>query len=311
MPLDWASPAFDVLQLEDYDWVVTGNIGASERGVAAATARLGYLAADQHYLSGFVLNAIDKAQWALIDAAAKSAALRGTAETFIWALPQVLRDGYTHFTQEEGALQAFDDVEFPIALGQGASVIPGFSTAIVTTASGHEQRNADWTSGKLRFDAGPGVRSEADLQSLIAFFRARRGAAKAFRFRDPLDHSSQLMTGTPAATDQQIGTGDGTRTQFELVKRYGIDIDAEKRRITRPVSGSVIVAVNGAPASNWTLVSGGVIRFSTPPANGSVLTAGFLFDVPVRFAEDSLGIDGATFAAGEAASVPLIEVRED
>ena len=107
-------------------------------------------------------------------------------------------------------MDAFDDVAFPIAIGRAAQVMPGFSTAIVTTASGHEQRNTAWANGRLRFDAGPGVRSEADVQTLIAFFRARRGSAKAFRFRDPLDHSSRGMTGVPLATDLRIGTGDGT-----------------------------------------------------------------------------------------------------
>ena len=95
-------------------------------------------------------------------------------------------------------MEAFADVRFPIALGREASVAPEFSTAIVTTANGVEQRNADWADARLRFDAGPGVRGEAELQELIAFFRARRGAAVAFRFEDPFDNSSNGMTGEPS-----------------------------------------------------------------------------------------------------------------
>jgi uncharacterized protein (TIGR02217 family) len=167
----------------------------------------------------------------------------------------------------------------------------------------------DWASGRMRYDAGPGVRSEADLQTLIAFFRARRGAAKTFRFRDPLDHSSAGMTGTPTATDQLLGEGDGVRTVFPLLKRYGEGEEAEMWPITRPVAGSVLASVDGVTASGWTL-QGGAIAFATPPAAGAVVRAGFLFDVPVRFAEDTLAIDTATFLAGEAGSVPLIEVRE-
>jgi uncharacterized protein (TIGR02217 family) len=312
VPLGWAAPAFDVLQLEDYDWVTTGNIGASARGVAAMETRLGYPVEDQHYLSGFVLNNADKAQWPLIDAAADVARARGVAATYVWALPQVMRDGFIHFDEGEGALRAFDDVNFPLAIGRNAQVSPGFSTAIVTTASGHEQRNMDWASARLHFDAGPGVRSDADLQTLIAFFRARRGAAKAFRFRDPYDHSSNGMTGTPIATDQLLGTGDGVRTRFALMKTYGTGAEAERRPITRPVPGTVVVAVNGTlMPTGWSQLAGGVISFVLPPATGATVTAGFQFDVPVRFAEDSLEIDAVTFAAGEAVSVPLIEVRED
>ena len=95
LPLGWASPAFDRLQLEDYEWVTGGNAGASSRGVAAAGARLRYSPEDQHYFAGFVLAAEDRAQWHRIAAALGAARERGTGEMFVWALPQVLRDGFT------------------------------------------------------------------------------------------------------------------------------------------------------------------------------------------------------------------------
>lgn len=307
VPVGWAAPAFDVLQLEDYDWVTEGRRGATARGTAEATVRLGYPVEEQHYLSGFVLRPDQRAQWHDIAAAAEAARARGTGEVFVWALPQVLRDGFTYFGEGESEVQAFDDVRFPLALGREASVEPGFSTAIVTTASGREQRNADWADARLRFDAGPGIRSEADLQTLIAFFRARHGAAKAFRFADPFDHSSAGMTGVPGPADQRLGAGDGERTAFPLVKRY----DGQVRRITRPVPGSVRVSVGGAERlSGWILSGTGEVLFETPPPEGAEVRAGYRFDVPVRFAEDRLAVSRATFAAGEAASVPLIEVRE-
>ncbi len=310
LPVGWAAPAFDVLQLEDYDWVTTGNRGASARAWDAATARLGYPKAGQHYLSGFVLRPEEAAQWAEISAAAEER-MPQVAETFIWALPQVLRDGFTYFRIGEDDVTEFDEVDFPLTLGRAASVEPGFSTQVVTTASGHEQRNADWASARMRYDAGPGVRSEPDLATLIAFFRARRGAAKAFRFRDPLDHSSKDMTGVPGTTDQLLGMGDGVRTRFALVKRYGVGADAEIRPITRPVPVSVRVAVAGLEVvSGWTLGEGGVVDFAVAPGAGATVTAGFMFDVPVRFAEDRLGVSLATFMAGEVASVELVEVRE-
>ncbi len=312
LPTGWASPAFDRLQLEDYDWVTSGNVGATARGIASATQRLGYPIDGQHYFAGFVLSPSDSADWSAIDAAAVAARARGTAETFIWALPQVARDGFVHFEiGEEDGVQAFDDVSFPIALGREASVSPAFSTAIVTTASGREQRNADWADARLRFDAGPGVRSEADIQTLIAFFRARRGAARAFRFRDPFDDSSSGMTGTPGVADQTLGIGDGVRTRFALVKRYGEGAEAQQRGITRPVAGSVIVGLDGImQASGWSLDDGGTLSFASAPGAATLVTAGFRFDVPVRFAEDSLEVSRASFAAGEAVSVPLIEIRE-
>ena len=310
LPIGWASPAFEVLQLEDYEWVTAGNEGASARALAAATARLGYPDAAQHYLSGFVLNASESEQWALIDAAAERARDRGVAATYMWALPQVMRDGFVHFDLGEEDVEAFDDVSFPLAMGREAVVSPGFSTAVVTTASGHEQRNADWASARMRYDVGPGVRSEADVAALIFFFRARRGAAKGFRFRDPTDYSSNAMTGTPGALDVSLGVGDGVRTGFDLVKIYGAGADAEVRPITRPVAASVLMSVGGvAVATGWTLVGGRVV-FALAPAVGADVRAGFLFDVPVRFAADAMEVSVATWRAGEVVSVGLVEVRE-
>ena len=309
VPSGWASPAFDVLQLEDYDWVTTGNRGASARAAAAITARLGYPVGAQHYFSGFAAAGATGA-WSAIVAALGDAQARGVATRTIWALPQVMRDGFLGFRIGEDDMQAFDDVAFPLAIGRSASVEPGFSTAVVTTASGHEQRNADWASARMRYDAGPGVRSEPDVQTLIAFFRARRGAAKAFRFRDPYDDSSNAMTGTPTALDQLLGTGNGVATRFDLIKRYGSGADAELRAITRPQPASVRVAVAGSEiTTGWTL-DGGTIVFAAAPAIGVEVRAGYRFDVPVRFAEDRLAVSAATFAAGEVANVPLIEVRE-
>jgi uncharacterized protein (TIGR02217 family) len=313
LPIGWASPAFDRLQLEDYDWVTSGNRGATARGIAEATARLGYPVAEQHYLAGFVLSPGEAALWGEIDAAAEAARLRGTADVFLWALPQITRDGFVHFEiGGEAQVNAFDDVYFPIALGREASVETGFSTAIITTASGHEQRNTDLADARLRFDAGPGVRSEADMQALIGFFRARRGAARGFRFRDPFDDSSNGMTGLPGPADQLIGIGDGIRTRFDLVKHYGgNEGDPQQRRISRPVRGSVTIAVSGqVRPSEWTLEEGGTIAFAKAPPPGKPVTAGFRFDVPVRFAEDRLEVTRAGFAAGEAVSVPLVEIRE-
>ena len=208
-------------------------------------------------------------------------------------------------------MQPFDDVLFPIAIGRSATVTPEFSTNVTITASGFDRRNSLWADARLRFDVGPGVRSEAELGELIAFFRARRGQARGFRLRDPSDYSSSAMTGVPSALDQVIGTGNGATARFPLVKAYGAAADAQLRRITRPRPESLLVSVDGVAATGWTLDPLGEIVFADAPAAGKVIRAGYLFDVPVRFAEDRLDVSGAAFAAGEAPSVPLIELRED
>ncbi|MDO7834940.1 DUF2460 domain-containing protein [Sphingobium sp. HBC34] len=312
MPVGWASPAFDVLQLEDYDWVTEGRPNLTARGVALATARLGYPVEEQHYFSGFVLLPGQAGQWREIVAAARASVARGTAATFIWALPQACRDGFTCFSIDgEDEVQAFDDVLFPIAIGREASLAPAFSTQIVESPAGHERRSSDWADARLSYDAGPGVRSEADIATLIAFFRARRGAARGFRFTDPYDDRSGAPGVAPGPLDQRLGIGDGVRAEFPLARYYGVGADAQARIITRPVAGSIRIAADGVELTEgWSHAGGGVIAFDVAPAAGVVLTAGFRFDVPVRFAEDRLEINRATFAAGEAVSVPLVEIRE-
>lgn len=312
LPLGWAAPAFDRLQVEDYDWLTAGADVPRRAAYALVNDRLGYPAQEQDYLAGFVLAPDEADRWRAIDAGVDEARGRNPHEIVVWALPQIARDGYVRLPDPgELPMQDFDDVPYPLALGRDTSVSPEFSTTVAMTASGFERRNALWSDARLRFDVGPGVRSEAEMGTLIAFFRARRGPARGFRLRDPTDFSSQGMTGTPSMVDQLLGDGDGVRSAFALIKRYGAGTEAQVRRITRPDPESVRVSVDGvALAEGWTLEPGGIIRFAEAPPSGAHVRAGFVFDVPVRFAEDRLDISGVAFAAGEAPSVPVIEMRE-
>lgn len=205
---------------------------------------------------------------------------------------------------------AFHEVSLPLDLALGASGGPERRTEVVLLGSGREVRNQRWAASRRRWNLGSAVRGLADLAVIVAFFEARRGRLTGFRFRDPLDHSSAPPGATPAATDQVIGTGDGTRTSFALVKRYGSGAGAYDREIAKPVGGSVIVAVAGQPAA----LAGadpatGLVTLAIPPPAGAAVTAGFVFDVPVRFDTDHLAVDLTAFAAGAVPDIPLVEIR--
>ncbi|KLI64854.1 DUF2460 domain-containing protein [Aurantiacibacter marinus] len=308
--LSW--DAFDVLQVEDYDWLTDGAEALRRAAYTELDNRFGYPLAAQHYLGGFVLDPEDaNTFWARIDAGIDEALARGVDRAFVWALPQITRDGYVRLPFEEKEMQAFDDVLYPLNLGRDTGVSPEFSTSISLTASGHERRNSQWSDARLNFDVGPGIRSEAELGVLLEFFRARRGPARGFRLSDPFDYSSNGLTGTPMMTDQIIGIGDGLAATFRLAKSYGGGVDPQRRFITRPRGQTILISIDGAATNDWTLVDGGKIIFTMAPAQNAEIRAGFLFDVPVRFAEDRLDISRTTFAAGEAPSVPLIELREE
>lgn len=203
---------------------------------------------------------------------------------------------------------AFHAVRFPLDVALGARGGPERRTDVVTLAGGGEQRNGRWQHSRRRYNAGYGVKSRADMAAVLAFFEERRGRLHGFLWRDGLDFSSGGAV--PTALDQPIGTGNGSRTTFQLTKRYGASFDPYFRPITRPVAGSVKVAVAGVELlTGWTVnLATGVIGFSVAPANGAAVTAGFLFDVPVRFDTDRLDVELTSFDGAEAPAIPLVEI---
>ena len=209
---------------------------------------------------------------------------------------------------------AFHEVRFPTAISRGAHGGPERRTDVVVLGSGAEERNARWADSRRSYNAGYGVRSVDDLHAVIAFFEERRGKLHGFRWHDPSDCKSSTPSGQATATDQIIGLGDGSTAQFPLVKFYGRDFAPYARRIAKPVAGSVLIAVDGitAPATNHVVNTvTGVITFQPGhiPAAGKVVSAGFLFDVPVRFDSDKLEINLSGFRSGAIPAIPLIEIR--
>jgi uncharacterized protein (TIGR02217 family) len=209
------------------------------------------------------------------------------------------------------ALVPFHEVRFPTAIAFGASGGPQRKTDIVALGSGHEERNSRWADSRRHYNAGYGVRSLDDLQAVIAFFEERRGRLYGFRWKDRADWKSCAPSGTPAATDQAIGTGDGVTTTFQLVKTYGGAHAPWARIIAKPVAGSILMAVDATPlAEGWSCdETTGIVTFATPPGDGAAITAGYEFDVPVRFDSDTLEINLTHFAAGEIPAIPLVEIR--
>ena len=207
----------------------------------------------------------------------------------------------------------FHEIRFPSTVSYGATGGPERRTDIVTLASGHEERNTPWAHSRRRYDAGLGLVTVDQLEEVVAFFEARMGQLYGFRWKDWTDYKSSAPTGTPGALDQDLGVGDGTRTQFSLQKTYASGPHTYVRPITKPVTGTVVVALDGIPVVNgtdYTVQSEtGVLDFAVPPGSGVIVTAGYEFDVPVRFDTDRIETSLATFSAGEIPNVPVIEVR--
>jgi len=207
----------------------------------------------------------------------------------------------------------FHEVRFPASLSFGSVGGPERRVEIVTLASGHEERASPWAHSRRRYDAGLGLRSLDDVGLLIAFFEARGGQLHGFRWKDWADWKSAPAAGEVGPEDQVLGEGDGVVREFQLRKAYRSGAQVYRRPIAKPVAGSVRVAVRGVP-----LVEGvhydvdhatGRVRLVDPPPAGMAVTAGFEFDVPVRFDTDRIMVSVASFQAGDVPDVPVIEVR--
>ncbi|MAQ11592.1 MAG: glycoside hydrolase family 24, partial [Gammaproteobacteria bacterium] len=187
---------------------------------------------------------------------------------------------------------AFHEIRFPDNISRGARGGPERRTQIVELASGDEERNASWANSRRRYDVSYGIRRADDLDAVVQFFEARNGRLHGFRFKDWADYKSCPPSGVPAPADQVIGTGDGTGTAFQLVKRYTSGSQTWVRTIIKPVTGTVRLALGGVDQlSGWTVdTATGVVSFANPPGDGVAVRAGFEFDVPVRFDSDTLDV---------------------
>lgn len=201
---------------------------------------------------------------------------------------------------------SFHEVRLPARLAFGSTGGVERRTEVVTLASGFERRSTPWAHGRRRYLVGAGVRSLDDAAALVAFFEGRRGRLYGFRFRDFTDFKSCAPSGVLSPADQPLGVGDGETVAFALVKTYA-DL---ARPIAKPVAGTARVAVDGIETTAFTVdATTGVVTFDTPPGVGAVLTAGFEFDVPVRFDADRIDVTLESFEAGRIVAVPLIELR--
>jgi uncharacterized protein (TIGR02217 family) len=206
----------------------------------------------------------------------------------------------------------FHEVRFPAPLSRGSSGGPERRTEIVTLSNGFEERNSPWAHSRRRYDAGLGVRSLDDLAAVIAFFEARHGQLYGFRWKDWTDYKSSRPSAAPLPTDQLVGIGDGSTKAFALVKAYESGTVRYLRPIRKPVIGTVRIAVGGdeIQAGSYELDAvAGLVTLAAAPGAGVAVTAGFEFDVPVRFDTDRITASLTSFSAGEIPSIPVLEVR--
>jgi uncharacterized protein (TIGR02217 family) len=207
----------------------------------------------------------------------------------------------------------FHEVRFPASLSFGSLGGPERRTDVVQLSNGYEERNTPWAASRRRYDAGMGLRSMDDIEALIAFFEARQGQLFGFRWKDWTDYRSGAPSREVAFDDQEIGIGDGVLRRFQLSKTYVSGANSYVRAIRKPVAGSVRVGLQGDEQIETIHfivdAATGEVEFPVAPAVGERVTAGFEFDVPVRFDTDRIMVSAASFQAGDVPQIPVVEIR--
>lgn len=202
----------------------------------------------------------------------------------------------------------FHNVRLPEDVEKGAIGGPGFKTTITELSSGFEKRNIDWERSRGKWDISYGLDQKSNQEATLAFFYARQGRANSFRFKDWTDYQIGDASNT---IPQTVDIADGVATQFQLVRAYVSGAFTFNRIITRPVSGTETIYVDGILEPTATLdADTGVITFLSPPANSAVIGAICEFDNPARFDTDQLDLRAERDELYSIPSVMIFEVRE-
>ncbi len=218
----------------------------------------------------------------------------------------------------------FEETQFPDGISYGAKGGPRFNTGVVVASSGFEQRNVNWTAARGEWDVAHGLKTTAEAAELIAFFRAMRGRATGFRFKDWSDYRHD-MTDPLNATPHSFFQGDGVTVNIQLAKVYQVGTSSITRDITKPIDGTFTLYTGaGAPiiwfpltevpsspaAFEYTIdyTTGAILLGGTPPTSAFFTGWTGEFDVPVRFDTDSMDVVIDNFDSHNW-QVPVVEIR--
>jgi uncharacterized protein (TIGR02217 family) len=178
---------------------------------------------------------------------------------------------------------------------------PIWSTIIQTSANGKETRATNWSYPRYKFDLSFEFLEDSssqidDIHTIIGFYNARKGAYDDFLFKDDTDYQ---MTG------QNIGSGNGQSTIFQIVRNYGGFLEPVKG----VKSSTLKVYLDGVLTTDYTLSDYGVITFNSAPANTVAITVDCEFYYRVRFNDDDVTFNNFLKNLWECNNITLIKVK--
>lgn len=170
---------------------------------------------------------------------------------------------------------------FPTLIGLEWNIerTPIWNNLLLESASGKDATLALWSFPKYQYKLSYAFLNDAtttDLKTIIGFFNSRLARYDSWLYQDPGDQTS--------ATQQNIGTGNGSNKAFQLVRVYGGFVEPIQN-----VNGNPLIYVNGVLktlTTDYTVGPTGIITFVSAPGNGLAVTATFNFYWRCRFLQD-------------------------
>ncbi|MBE0615138.1 MAG: DUF2460 domain-containing protein [Burkholderiales bacterium] len=184
---------------------------------------------------------------------------------------------------------------FPESISAGAHFGPAYSTSIARNQGGGEVRNQNWTYPLCEGDVSYGVRTQAQLDDLLAFFHGVAGMHKAFRFKNFSDYTA---VGAQGALTEIVAD-----TTWQMHKIYTFGALMTPKKISKPVEVGLVVGGTGVYTVDTT--TGIVTRTSGANPTGWTGT----FDIPCRFNIDRMLPQWVAYKLYEWSAIPIVEIR--
>jgi uncharacterized protein (TIGR02217 family) len=183
---------------------------------------------------------------------------------------------------------------------------PNFSTFIQQGASGREVRVTKRVNPVWEFEFNYSILDDtfidgsgySELRDLMGFFLQRQGAYDSFLYTDPTDNS---------ITNQSLGTGDGSTTQFQMVRNFGGFLETIQN--INVITNLKVNGVTQNNPANYSINSTGLITFVTAPPNLATITTTFSYYYRLRFKEDMQDFNEFVSNLWEAQQVRLVSVK--
>lgn len=207
-----------------------------------------------------------------------------------------------------------EDARFPTKLAAGSRFGQRHHTSVVSNQSAYSQRTPKLDMPLIVADVSSALTSTDGANELLRFFTARQGATYGFRFPHPFDRSSAANDRSDdiANTNQRLGIGDGATRRFQIRKSVSSGGITRLKTITKPVAGTVIAAIDRIATTAFDAdPTTGEVLFFSPPQLDSVITCGYLYDIPMRFdesVEESMMIG---YQPADNALMPTVELVEE